>query len=116
MVSSRQGERLPEDHLVDQAGHQQPALHEHKVRGGVEEGEAEEGKVVVEAVEGGGHEVEQEDLLVPGVDTVRRVKDIWPPHLTTTSSREAGLLSFRYTPELSSSLRSSVMKTTVTVL
>ena len=35
------------------------------------EGEAEEGEVVVEAVQGGGHKIEQRDVLVPGVFIVR---------------------------------------------
>ena len=38
-------------------------LHEHEVGGGVEVGQADEGEVVVEAVEGGWHEVEAKHLF-----------------------------------------------------
>jgi hypothetical protein len=47
--------------LIDEAGKKEPYLHEHEVGGGVEVGEAVEGEVVVEAVEGGGDQVEDQD-------------------------------------------------------
>ena len=51
-------------HLVHEASHQQSDLHEHEVGGGAEVGEADEGEVVVEAVECGRHKVEKENALV----------------------------------------------------
>ena len=43
--------------LIDDPSHEQPDLHEHKVRGGVEVGQVGEGEVVVKAVEEGGDHV-----------------------------------------------------------
>ena len=48
-------------HLIDYTCKNESDLHEHEVGGGVEVSEAEEGEIVVEAVEGGRHEVEQEN-------------------------------------------------------
>ena len=39
-------------------------MHEHEVSGGVEEGETDKCKIVVEAVEGSGDKVEAQHLLV----------------------------------------------------
>ena len=47
-----------EPDLVDKPCDKEPNLHEHEVGGGVEVGQAVKGEVVVEAVEGGGDEVE----------------------------------------------------------
>ena len=52
---------VPTQYLVYQASEEQPNLHEHEVGSGVKICEAEEGEIVVEAVEGGRHEVEQEN-------------------------------------------------------
>jgi hypothetical protein len=46
--------------LIYEAGDEQPYLHEHEVCCWVEVGEAVEGEVVVEAVEGGGDEVQHQ--------------------------------------------------------
>ena len=47
--------------LVKDPCHEEPHLHEHEVCGGVEVGEVDEGEVVVQAVEQGGHHVVRQD-------------------------------------------------------
>ena len=45
-------------YLIYNTCEEEPDLHEHEVGGGIEIREADEGEIVVEAVEAGGHQVE----------------------------------------------------------